>query len=307
MSAPDARLILLAALLVVFAGVLAAAEAAIARVSRLRAAQLAEDGRRGAPTLVVVAEDSGPYLSVATFVRVVCESFAAVFITIGCVGLFKERWVALGVAAAVMVVISFVLVGVSPRTLGRQHADSVALASAPLLVWLSRLLGPLARLLVVVGNVVTPGKGYRDGPFSDEQQMLHSVFELGDTIVREVMVPRTDMVTIDHDRVLRQALSLFLRSGFSRIPVVQDGPDDVLGILYLKDVTGRVFRDASSEQNVLVRDVMRPAQFVPESKPVDDLLREMQRDQNHVAVVIDEYSGTAGLVTIEDVLEEIVG
>src|SRR5215213_11661252 len=326
MSTPDLRLALFAVLLVVFAGVLAAAEAAIARVSRLRAAQLAEDGRRGGPTLVVVAEDSGPYLSVATFVRVVCESFAAVFITIGCVSLFKERWVALGVAAAVMVVISFVLVGVSPRTLGRQHADSVALASAPLLVWLSRLLGPLARLLVV-GNMVTPGKGYRDGPFSDEaelremldlagensvieadeQQMLHSVFELGDTIVREVMVPRTDMVTIDHDRVLRQALSLFLRSGFSRIPVVQDGPDDVLGFLYLKDVTGRVFRDASSEQNVLVRDVMRPAQFVPESKPVDDLLREMQRDQNHVAVVIDEYGGMAGLVTIEDVLEEIVG
>jgi CBS domain containing-hemolysin-like protein len=137
--------------------------------------------------------------------------------------------------------------------------------------------------------------------------MLHSVFELGDTIVREVMVPRTDMVTIDHDRTLRQALSLFLRSGFSRIPVVQDGPDDVLGVLYLKDVTGRVFRDASSEQGTLVREVMRPAQFVPESKAVDDLLREMQRDQNHVAVVVDEYGGTAGLVTIEDVLEEIVG
>src|SRR5215218_7354076 len=317
MSAPDARLILLAALLVVFAAVLAAAEASVGRVSRLRASQLAEDGRRGAPTLVVVAEDSGPYLSVSTFVRVVCESFAAVFVTITCVGLFDQRWVALGVAAAVMVVVSFVLVGVSPRTLGRQHAEFVALASAPLLVWLSRLLG----------HVVTPGKGYRDGPFSDEaelremldlagenavieadeQQMLHSVFELGDTIVREVMVPRTDMVTIDHDRTLRQALSLFLRSGFSRIPVVQDGPDDVLGFAYLKDVTGRVFRDASSEQGVLVRELMRPAQFVPESKPVDDLLREMQRDQNHVAIVVDEYGGTAGLVTIEDVLEEIVG
>jgi CBS domain containing-hemolysin-like protein len=327
MSAADVRLALVAVLLVVFAGVLAAAEAAMARVSRLRAAQLAEDGRRGAPTLVAVSEDSAPYLSVATFVRVVCESFAAVFVTIGCVGLFEERWVALGVAAAVMVVISFVLVGVSPRTLGRQHADVVALATAPLLIWLARLLGPLARLLVVLGNVVTPGKGYRDGPFSDEaelremldlagenavieadeQQMLHSVFELGDTIVREVMVPRTDMVTIDHDRTLRQALSLFLRSGFSRIPVVQDGPDDVLGVLYLKDVTGRVFRDAGSEQGTLVREVMRPAQFVPESKAVDDLLREMQRDQNHFAIVVDEYGGTAGLITIEDIIEEIVG
>jgi CBS domain containing-hemolysin-like protein len=154
-SVPYARLILLAALLVIFAAVLAAAEASVGRVSRLRASQLAEDGRRGAPTLVVVAEDSGPYLSVSTFVRVVCESFAAVFVTITCVGLLDQRWVALGVAAAVMVVVSFVLVGVSPRTLGRQHAEFVALASAPLLVWLSRLLGPLARLLVLLGNVVT--------------------------------------------------------------------------------------------------------------------------------------------------------
>jgi CBS domain containing-hemolysin-like protein len=121
------------------------------------------------------------------------------------------------------------------------------------------------------------------------------------------MVPRTDMLTIDESKVLRQALSLFLRSGFSRIPVVGDGPDDVLGMLYLKDVTLRVYSDATAQQSVRVQDVMRAVHFVPESKPVDDLLRDMQRDQTHVAVVVDEYGGTAGLVTIEDVLEEIVG
>ena len=172
--------------------------------------------------------------------RVVCESFAAVFVTIMSTRAFERQWVALVVAAAVMVVASFVLVGVSPRTLGRQHAEVVALACAPLLLMLARLLGPVARLLVAVGNAVTPGRGFRDGPFANEaelrelldlagenavieageQEMLHSVFELGDTIVREVMVPRTDMVTIEQDKVLRQALSLFLRSGFSRIPVV---------------------------------------------------------------------------------------
>jgi CBS domain containing-hemolysin-like protein len=327
MSPPDARLLVVVVLLVVVAAALAAAEASLSRVSRVRADQLQHDGRRGSAALCTVVAGSGPYLSVSTFLRVVCESFAAVFVTIVCAGAFDRRWVALGVAAAVMVVASFVLVGVSPRTLGRQHAETVALVSAPVLVWLARLLGPLARLLVAIGNVVTPGKGYRDGPFADEaelrdlldlagqnavieadeQQMLHSVFELGDTIVREVMVPRTDMVTIDADKVLRQALSLFLRSGFSRIPVVGDGPDDVLGVLYLKDVSRRVFRDAAAEQTVPVRDVMRPAHFVPESKPVDDLMREMQRDQSHVAIVVDEYGGTAGLVTIEDVLEEIVG
>lgn len=327
MNGAQVRLAVVAGVLVLLAALLAAAESSLARVSRSRAAQLDDDGRSGSGALVTVVGASARYLSVSTFVRVVCESVAAVVVTISCVGLVDRRWVALVVAAAVMVVVSFVLVGVSPRTIGRQHAEAVALACAPLLVLLARLLGPVARLLVLLGNAVTPGKGYRDGPFNDEaelrdlvdlagehevieageQQMLHSVFELGDTIVREVMVPRTDMVVIDHDTVLRQALSLFLGSGFSRIPVVDDGPDDVLGVLYLKDVTRRVFADAAAEASVPVREVMRPAHFVPESKPADDLLREMQRDQTHVAVVVDEYGGTAGLVTIEDVLEVIVG
>ncbi len=327
MIAEQLRLVPLAVVLVLVAALLAAAESAIAKVSRTRAAQLVEERRRGAPALQVVVATSARHLSVSTFVRVVCESCAAVLVTITCVGAFDGRWTPLLVAASVMAVVSFVLVGVSPRTLGRQHAEAVALATAPLLVLLTRVLGPLARLLVILGNVVTPGRGLRDGPFNDEselrdlvdlagenevieageQQMLRSVFELGDTLARGVMVPRTEMVVIDHDKVLRQGLSLFLRSGFSRIPVVDDGPDDVLGMLYLKDVTRRVFADAAAENHVRVRDVMRPAAFVPESKPVDDLLREMQRDQTHVAVVVDEYGGTAGLVTIEDVLEEIVG
>jgi CBS domain containing-hemolysin-like protein len=327
MSSVEVRLALLALLLIVLAAGLAAAESSVSRVSRLRVSQLVEDGRRGSGALSLIAGDSAPYLSVSTFVRVVCESFAAVSVTFVCFDLLDRRWVALVVAAGVMVVASFVLVGVSPRTLGRQHAEAVALASAPLLVGLARVLGPLARLLVLLGNAVTPGKGYRDGPFADEaelrdlvdlagetavieadeRQMLHSVFELGDTVVREVMVPRTDMLVIDHDRTLRQAMSLFLRSGYSRIPVVDEGPDDVRGVLYLKDVTRRVHADPAAEKTVLVTEVMRPAQFVPESKPVDDLLREMQQMQNHVAVAVDEYGGTAGLVTIEDILEEIVG
>ncbi|HET8616348.1 MAG TPA: hemolysin family protein [Actinomycetales bacterium] len=327
MSSAEVRLAVLAALLVALAAMLAAAESSVARVSRLRVNQLVEDGRRGSAALSLVAADSAPFVSVSTFVRVVCESFAAVSVTFVCFDLIERRWIAVLVAAAVMVVASFVLVGVSPRTLGRQHAETVALASAPVLVGLARVLGPLARLLVLLGNAVTPGKGYRDGPFADEaelrdlvdlagetavieadeRQMLHSVFELGDTVVREVMVPRTDMLVIDHDKTLRQAMSLFLRSGYSRIPVVDDGPDDVRGVLYLKDVTRRVHADPTAEKTVTVAEVMRPAQFVPESKPVDDLLREMQQTQNHVAVAVDEYGGTAGLVTIEDILEEIVG
>jgi CBS domain containing-hemolysin-like protein len=137
--------------------------------------------------------------------------------------------------------------------------------------------------------------------------MIHSVFELGDTIVREVMVPRTDVVFIERTKTLRQALSLALRSGFSRIPVIGEGTDDVVGVAYLKDLVRRTYVHREGESIERVDSVMRPAIFVPESKPVDELLREMQAQQTHVAIVVDEYGGTAGLVTIEDVLEEIVG
>ncbi len=137
--------------------------------------------------------------------------------------------------------------------------------------------------------------------------MIHSVFELGDTIVREVMVPRTDMVFVERGKNLRQALSLALRSGFSRIPVVGENLDDVVGIAYLKDIVTRSYEHREGESVETVDSVMRPATFVPESKPIDELLREMQARQTHVAIVIDEYGGTAGLVTIEDILEEIVG
>ena len=137
--------------------------------------------------------------------------------------------------------------------------------------------------------------------------MIHSVFELGDTIVREVMVPRTDMIYVESGKTLRQALSLALRSGFSRIPVVGENLDDVVGIAYLKDIVTRTYDDSGRMSSQRVTSVMRPATFVPDSKPVDDLLREMQARQTHVAIVIDEYGGTAGLATIEVILEEIVG
>lgn len=320
------KLIIAALFSIVVAFVIAAAESSLSRLSRHRAGELVEEGRRGASALAVIVADSAAYLSVAAFVRVSAEAAAAVLITLAVVDSVDDFWPTLLISIGVMALVSFVLVGVSPRTLGRQHADRVALLMAPTLVMLRRVLGPVARLLVLLANAVTPGRGYRDGPFeseaelrdfvdmagesslidSEEREMIHSVFELGDTVVREVMVPRTDMVTMDHDKTLRQAMSLFLRSGFSRIPVVGDGPDDVLGLLYFKDVARRVYADADAA-SLPAHQQMRPAQYIPESKPIDDLLREMQRDQNHFAVVIDEYGGTAGLVTIEDILEEIVG
>src|SRR4051795_5342094 len=239
----------------------------------------------------------------------------------------RVGWRTVAVAIATMTALSFVAVGVGPRTLGRQHADRVGLVGAPVLIALTRVLGPLARLLVFVGNLLTPGPGYRDGPFASEaelrelvdiaeqselieageREMIHSVFELGDTLVREVMVPRTALVSIESGEGLRSAMSLFLRSGFSRVPVVGEGLDDVRGVLYLKDVARRLHEDPVHGPGEAVDVVMREVHFVPDSKPADDLLRDMQRSANHVAVVVDEYGGTAGMVTLEDLVEEIVG
>mgnify|MGYP000969139248 CR=1 FL=1 len=255
------------------------------------------------------------------------HAVAAVCATLAIQSWVESFWASLLIAIGVMAAVSFAIVGVSPRTLGRQHSDGVALASAPVIIWCHRVLGPVARLLVIMANAVTPGRGFRDGPFTseselrdlvdiagesaliedEEREMIHSVFELGDTIAREVMVPRTDMVCIEVGKHARQAMSMFNRSGFSRLPVIDNGPDDVVGLIYLKDVVRLMTAEGADLKTVPVRSIMRPMPFVPESKPVDDLLREMQRDSVHIAVVVDEYGGTAGLVTIEDILEEIVG
>jgi len=320
-------LLLVAALLVVVGGLSAGAEAALSRVSRVAADELERDGRRGAGRLQKVLEDPARYLNLLTLVRVTGELVATVLVTVAALDLFDKVWQALLVTSVTMVVVSYIAIGVSPRTLGRQHPAPIALAAARLVHPLARFLGPLPQLLILVGNALTPGRGFRDGPFASEaelrelvdlaeknqviedreREMIHSVFELGDTIVREVMVPRTDVVFIESDKTLRQALSLALRSGFSRIPVIGEGADDVVGVAYLKDIVRRTYVHRDGESVERVASVMRPAVFVPESKPVDELLREMQAKQSHLAMVIDEYGGTAGLVTIEDVLEEIVG
>ncbi|MGW4424038.1 hemolysin family protein [Streptosporangium sp. NPDC004631] len=316
-----------AVVLVVVGGLIASAETALARISRVRAEEFVRDGRRGAVRLQAIVADPPRYLNLLLLLRLSCELVATVIATLLFIDWVGDQGGAYAAAAAVMIVISYVIVGVSPRTLGRQHAEPIALASAPLVYGLTRIFGPLPKLLILLGNAVTPGKGFREGPFTseaelrdlvdlaeerrviepDEREMIHSVFELGDTLVREVMVPRTDMVFIERGKTLNQALSLALRSGFSRIPVVGENEDDVIGIAYLKDIVRRVQETGGGSGAEQVETIMRPATYVPESKPIDQLLREMQARQIHQAIVIDEYGGTAGLVTIEDILEEIVG
>jgi CBS domain containing-hemolysin-like protein len=328
----DLLLVIIAVVLVVVAALLVMAETAIGRVSRGRVEDLEREGVRGSARLLDIVADRPRYVNVLLFLSTVASVTAIALVSyVGIATLQEVRgwpvWLALLVVVALMVIVNYVVLGVAARTLGRQHADRIALRSAGTASLLAGVLGPLATLLIVLGNALTPGRGYREGPFAtqaelrelvdfaeaedliedDERQMIHSVFELGDTFAREVMVPRTEMIYIERHKTLRQALSLGLRSGFSRIPVIGENSDDVIGIVYLKDIVRRVFDRRDAEQTETVESLMRPAFMVPDSKQVDELLKDMQAARTHMAIVVDEYGGTAGIVTIEDVLEEIVG
>jgi CBS domain containing-hemolysin-like protein len=312
-----------AIVLTLLAGWCATAEAALARVSRAGAKELGRGIGEGSTPLQVVLADVGRYLAVLLFARIAAELSAVVLVTVVLLHWLGPGWRAFVIAAAVMTAAIYLVTGIVPRSPGQRNAVRLASSAAAILAPVTRLLGPLPRLLLVPGSAVGRGGGppgseedlrglvdlleQRQVIQPDERAMIHSVFELGDTIVREVMVPRTDMVFVERGKTLRQALSLALRSGFSRIPVVGENEDDIIGIAYLKDIVTRSYEHREGESVEKVESIMRPATFVPESKPIDALLREMQARQIHVAIVIDEYGGTAGLVTIEDILEEIVG
>jgi len=309
--------------LILLVGWCASAEAALARISRAGAKELGRGAGEGATPLQVVLADVPRYLSVLLLVRIAAELSATVLVIVVLLHWLGHGWRAFVITAAVMTAAIYVAAGIVPRSLGQRSAVRVATAAASVLAPVMRLLGPLPRLLHPPGSAASRGGGppgseedlrglvdlleQRQVIQPDERAMIHSVFELGDTIVREVMVPRTDMVFVERGKTLRQALSLALRSGFSRIPVIGENEDDIVGIAYLKDIVTRSHEHREGESVEKVDSIMRPATFVPESKPIDALLREMQARQIHLAIVIDEYGGTAGLVTIEDILEEIVG
>jgi len=314
--------------LFLFTAVLVMVESALASYSRAHAQELVNNGRAGAKRLLVLLEDPPRFTATLTLLRISCEISGYVILS----NLLMVRF-EMGFGQTILtvlllaVLISFVIINVGVRTLGRQHSDAIALGSAGSVSLVSRFFRPLTSLLVLLGNAITPGRGFSEGPFaseaalrelvdmaeasslieSDERQMIHSVFELGDTMVREIMVPRTDVVYIERHRNLRQAMSLFLRSGFSRVPVVGEDLDDIIGFAYLKDISKRVFDHKDAESTEQVDSLMRPVLHVPDTLPVDDMLKEMQLQRRHIAVSVDEYGGTAGILTIEDILEEIVG
>jgi CBS domain containing-hemolysin-like protein len=319
-------LLVLALLGVLAAGAFGCADAALGTLSVARVEELAREGRLGARQLAAVVADRPRHINLLLLLRLACELTATVLVTAVCLRDIAPGWVAVLTAAISMVVVSYVLVGVGPRTIGRQHPYAVGLIAAGPVRVLGLVLGPLSRLLILIGNTITPGRGFRYGPFSSEvelrelvdlagergvvdegeREMIHSVFELGDTIAREVMVPRTEIVWIERTKSVRQALALSLRTGFTRLPVVDESVDDVVGVVNLKDLVRSTLDDGDANDRT-VGDLMGAASFIPDTKRLDELLKQMQHDRTHLVIVIDEYGGTAGLVTIEDILEEIVG
>ncbi|MCK0437945.1 hemolysin family protein [Gordonia alkaliphila] len=322
----DIIFLMVAVLCTVVAGVLAATDSALNTVSVARIDEMVKDERGGAKRLAQVVRQRPTYVGLSVLLRIGFETASTVLVAIVAVDGLGLTW-GIVVAILAMMVVSFVAVGVGPRTIGRQHAYSIALVAAPFLTGIGVLLRPVTRLLILLGNAMTPGRGYRNGPFAtevevrevvdlaqvqgvvddDERRMIQSVFELDETNAREVMVPRPEVVWIESDKSATQALSLAVRSGHSRIPVIGENPDDMVGVVYLKDIVEHMLPRGTVQNELTVADVMRAPWFVPDSKRLDDLLEEMQAHHNHMALLVDEYGGIAGLATIEDVLEEIVG
>jgi putative hemolysin len=326
--AEDAVLIVVIAILLAGSGVLAMAETSLVRMSRVKAKSLVDQKKRGARQLARLVENPANFLNPILLLVLICQLVSATLVGIVAEHLFGGLGVLLGIVFEIVVI--FVFFEAVPKNWAVQHADRAALLSAPIVStlirfppirWLSSLLIGLAnRIIGVTGedqegihrSYITDSelKAMADVAHEehviekDERTFIHSIIDFGDTVAREVMTPRPDMVTVDADVTVREALEAALGAGYSRIPVEEEGIDDIIGIAYAKDLVRAERVDKAAQK---VRDSMRPAKFVPESKEVSDLLREMQEEKFHMAIVVDEYGGTAGLITLEDLLEELVG
>ncbi|MDP9071679.1 MAG: hemolysin family protein [Actinomycetota bacterium] len=309
--------------LIFLAGFFALAETSLTRISRVKAITLEEEGRRGASRLTRLVEHPEGFLNPVLLLVLVCHLAAATL-----VGAVFNRYGFVGVLIAYgfEVVVIFVLAEAAPKTWAVQHPDRAALLAAPVIARVANFppLRLLARGLIGLSNAILPGKGLKQGPFVSEEELLatvdvateeeviereeraliHSIIEFGDTVVREVMVPRPDMVAVEGRDKVGDVIEVAMNAGYSRIPVYDQNIDDVAGVVFTKDLM-RAEREGRTDEEV--RTLVREAHFVPETKRVSELMREMQADKFHMAIVLDEYGGTAGLVTLEDLIEELVG
>jgi magnesium and cobalt exporter, CNNM family len=327
-GAEDAALIVVIVVLLAASGVLAMAETSLVRMTRIKAKSLVDEKKRGARQLARLVENPANFLNPILLLVLICQLVSATLVGIVAEHLFGGLGVILGIVFEIVVI--FVFFEAVPKNWAVQHADRAALLSAPIVStlirfppirWLSALLIGLANRIIGVGgddqesmphSYITDSelKAMADVAHEenviekDERTFIHSIIDFGDTVAREVMTPRPDMVTVEADATVRDALEAALGAGYSRIPVEEDGIDDIIGIVYAKDL---VRAERVGKANQSARESMRPAKFIPESKEVSDLLREMQEEKFHMAIVVDEYGGTAGLITLEDLLEELVG
>jgi putative hemolysin len=303
---------------------LALVETAFTRMSRVRALALEDEGRRGAGRLARMLEHPERTLNVVYLLALFCQ-----LTTGSLVGFVLSRVVGpwgFAIGIVVQFVVFFVVGEVAPKTYALQHTDGAVLRNSGLLAFLSNFppLRWASRSLIGLANLIIPGRQPKEGPYvseeeirtmadvaaeeeaieRDERRLIHSIFEFGDMVVREAMTPRTDMVAIDADATIEDGITAAIEGGFSRIPAYEGSTDNIIGLVFLKDLVALA---RASKRNEPVRTALREAEFVPEQKRVAELLREMQTKQFHMAIVIDEYGGTSGLVTLEDLLEEIVG
>jgi CBS domain containing-hemolysin-like protein len=315
----------IAVILTIIGGVLTAIDGAMQVSSRHDLLDEAEQVKNPKP-LRAIAQDVAPHHTALTFMRVIVETFAGVLITLAFVQVFDHWWMALLMSAVVIIGVAFVVVGSSPRSVGMTYPRQTMRLGARLVRLIRIVLGPLAELLIVIGRFVTPGRPSGGALASEEQlrslvdeaaehdvleaedrELLHSVFDFGDTIVREVMVPRTDMITIHESASVGDAMTVFMESGASRLPVTAKDIDDVVGLLYVKDIAREVTMSKRSVKSASIKPLVKKAVFLPESKKADDALRFLQQEKTHLSLVVDEYGGISGLVTMEDLIEELVG
>ena len=320
----DVALLAGAVVLILLSAVFALSETAITRTSKVKAMALVEEKRRGAASLLKLVGHADRNIPVILFSLQICTLVAATIIGV----VANEVVGPLGVVVATTfeIVVIFIFAELAPKIWAVQHTERAALMVAPFLAAVVQFapLRWVTQLLITIANLVLPGKGLKEGPYVTEEELLamadtaadeaviereerkliHSIIDFGDTVAREVMVPRPDMVTVSAAATISEAADVAASAGVSRVPVYGQGIDDIVGVVYVKDI---MKAEREERGNQPVTSSMRQAQFVPETKRIAEVMREMQAGKQHMAIVVDEYGGTAGLITLEDVLEELVG
>ena len=316
---------LVALVALLLSGLFGSVESALTPISRARVENMVKDEVPGSKALLRVVNSRASQTNMLVMISTVLDVTAAVFAAMFTMELFDTATWAIVVAVLAVTLLQFGIIGVFARTAGRRNPYSISLRAAQWLVAFNVVLGPIARILIWVGNLFHPGRDFREGPYareielremvdiaqergvveSTEHRMIQNIFDLASTHARQVMVPRPEMIWIEAVKTVGQATRLMVRSGHSRVPAIGESADDILGVVYLKDMFTPDGRPL--EPTTPLASVIREPLFIPDSKPLDVLLQEMQQINTHIAILIDEYGGVAGLLTMEDLLEEIVG